>query len=59
MKKEKSAQGVKRLLRVLITPAQDRFLNEITQENAMNESEVVRNALNRMMREQFNIQVPI
>ena len=56
---EDGAVGHKRLLRVLITPAQDRFLHEITLEKAMNESEVVRNALNHMMREQFGIQVPV
>jgi hypothetical protein len=59
MKKKYTESGSKRLLRVLITPAQDKFLHEITMEKATTESEVVRTALNRMMHDQFGIQVPV
>jgi hypothetical protein len=55
----KNTKDKKRLLRVLITPAQNDFLRSMTEKAAMNESEVVRTALNRMMHDQFGIKVPV
>ncbi len=51
--------GHKRLLRVLITPAQDEFLRSLKVHAATTEAEVVRAALNRMMHDQYGIQVPV
>jgi hypothetical protein len=50
--------GKKRMVRVLVTPAQDEFLNSIMLKGATSESEVVRTALNYFMRHQFGIRVP-